>query len=419
MTCSVCVERYASKSGSNRTPTGISSNLKGQNTFLDGCTNFRVTAVVDHESSVAHKKAIEFQNASAKTGSDILTNTSAGKALQSLRKAEKDRLVFLFRNAHAVMKHNRPMRDYTWLCSLDQVKGIDLGGTYINDKAAIEFVKSIAATERDNTVDFLSKVNFFSIMMDGSTDISGDEQEALYLRFSLHGKVTERFLAIGTPNSTCAVDLESFLMKVFTDCRIDKAKLVGMGSDGASNMVGKKGGLSALLKNNINDELVNVHCFAHRLELAFRDVLKKSKLYDRLMTLLIGLYYFYTKQYKNKRGLLDAIRALNVKGVVPTKVTGTRWLAHLFRGMNNMMRTFQAYEAHLCSLSHKNPKAEGLAKILLRKDLVCFVLFLQEALEPLMRLSLKLQKTESTVADSVIWAESTIELLEEFKTSLC
>ena len=31
MTCSV--ERYASKSGSNRAPTGMSSNLKGQNTF--------------------------------------------------------------------------------------------------------------------------------------------------------------------------------------------------------------------------------------------------------------------------------------------------------------------------------------------------------------------------------------------------
>jgi hypothetical protein len=41
--------------------------------------------------------------------------------------------------------------------------------------------------------------------------------------------------------------------------------------------------------------------------------------------------------------------------------------------------------------------------------------YLQEALEPLMRLLLKLQKPESTVADSFIWVESTIELLEECK----
>lgn len=77
-------------------------------------------------------------------------------------------------------------------------------------------------------------------------------------------------------------------------------KLVAMGSDGASNMVGKRSGLATLLRQDINDEIINVHCFAHRLELAFRDVLKKKKLFDKLMTLLIGLYYFYMKSYKNK-----------------------------------------------------------------------------------------------------------------------
>ena len=83
-----------------------------------------------------------------------------------------------------------------------------------------------------------------------------------------------------------------------------------MGSDGASNMVGVRGGLSTLLRQNINHEMVNVHCFAHRLELAFRDVFEKHKLYDKLMTLLIGLHYFYKKQYKNKKGLLESINML-------------------------------------------------------------------------------------------------------------
>lgn len=54
-------------------------------------------------------------------------------------------------------------------------------------------------------------------------------------------------------------------------------KLVVMGSDGASNMVGKRSGLAILLQQDINDEIINMHCFAHRLELAFRDVLKKNK----------------------------------------------------------------------------------------------------------------------------------------------
>ena len=77
-----------------------------------------------------------------------------------------------------------------------------------------------------------------------------------------------------------------------------------MVSDGASNMVGSKSGLITLLRENVNNETIKIHCLAHRLELSFRDVVKKSKLYDKLMTLLIGLHYFYKRQYENKSGVL-------------------------------------------------------------------------------------------------------------------
>ena len=51
--------------------------------------------------------------------------------------------------------------------------------------AALMFTKSIAESERKRTVSMLGR-SFFSFMMDGygSTDISGDEQEAIYIRFS-------------------------------------------------------------------------------------------------------------------------------------------------------------------------------------------------------------------------------------------
>ena len=62
---------------------------------------------------------------------------------------------------------------------------------------------------------------------------------------------------------------------------------------------------------------------------------------------------------------------------MPTKVTGTRWLPNLSRGIKCFLRTYTAFESHLSTASHSNPKTEGLAKILLRKDLVLFTLFLQ------------------------------------------
>jgi hypothetical protein len=153
-------------------------------------------------------------------------------------------------------------------------------------------------------------------------------------------------------------------------------------------------------------------------------------MYDKIVTLMIGLHYFYTKSYNNKKSLQSSIKACNIKGLMPPKVTGTRWLAHLSRGIisvtrtfkayeaslyttnhigctirclkeknptfhwlwikiynkgNNkitelrtiLTRTFKAYEASLYTLSHKNPKAERLAKILLNKHVICFMLFLK------------------------------------------
>ena len=108
-----------------------------------------------------------------------LRATNAGKALLALKTAERNRLVFLFRNAHAVMKHNRPISDYmyTWLCELDKAKGSDIGQTYLNNKASLEFIKSISNHETEKSKEMLEQSHFFSIMMDGSTDISGDEQK--------------------------------------------------------------------------------------------------------------------------------------------------------------------------------------------------------------------------------------------------
>ena len=52
------------------------------------------------------------------------------------------------------------------------------------------------------------------------------------------------------------------------------SKLVTMGSDGASVMLGKKSGVLALLKEQ-QPSLIGIHCSAHRLELCYKDAIKK------------------------------------------------------------------------------------------------------------------------------------------------
>jgi hypothetical protein len=52
--------------------------------------------------------------------------SEAGKTLKLLKSSEVHRLAFLFRNAHAIGKQNRPLTDYKWLCQVEKSKGLDI-----------------------------------------------------------------------------------------------------------------------------------------------------------------------------------------------------------------------------------------------------------------------------------------------------
>ena len=46
----------------------------------------------------------------------------------------------LFRNVHALIKKRRPFTDFIWMCELDEIKGVDIGDTYRNEKQVLVIV---------------------------------------------------------------------------------------------------------------------------------------------------------------------------------------------------------------------------------------------------------------------------------------
>ena len=84
----------------------------------------------------------------------------------------------------------------------------------------------------------------------------------------------------------------------------DCTKLIGVGTDGASANVARKG-----LKGLIGKRLPWVYwswCLAHRLELAVKDALKSTQ-FDAIDECLLRLYYLYEKSAKRCRELDDII----------------------------------------------------------------------------------------------------------------
>ena len=65
------------------------------------------------------------------------------------------------------------------------------------------FVDHIAGVYEDKLMSELRDATFFSLTMDGTTDISAKEQESLYVRFSSAGAVQNKFLRFVEPEKHC------------------------------------------------------------------------------------------------------------------------------------------------------------------------------------------------------------------------
>ncbi|XP_053405013.1 E3 SUMO-protein ligase KIAA1586-like [Mercenaria mercenaria] len=317
------------------------------------------------------------------------------------------------RTAHFIAKHHKSFLDYKHICELDKMKGLDVGTSYTTDKGGATLLQSISSVTRAYVCQSITSAKFFSFTCDGSSDFTGDDYESIYTCTCTNGIIQDQFLSIGIAKFASSSDIHDHICENYTRLGLEnefKAKLVGFCSDGASNMQGHKSGLVALLRKT-HPHIVTVHCLAHRLELAFKDTIKKVPLYEKMMTLLLGLYYLYRKSPKLKMGLKRSFEAHQTKMLLPTRVGGTRWLPHLDLAIRNFIRGYKAVRSHLESSSHTSPKAEGLAKIAGDSNLLGFVLSLQAVIQPLVRLSLNLQKDDQTLADDHCHVEATRAVL--------
>ncbi|XP_075167429.1 zinc finger MYM-type protein 1-like [Haematobia irritans] len=111
-----------------------------------------------------------------------------------------------------------------------------------------------------------STVTAYSILADESADISGKEQLSVGIRFfdTKTLKIREEFLGFVELE---AMDDEFF----FLNEGLDEFKCVGQGYDGCATMVGKFGGVQALLKQTYPKALY-FHCASHKLNLVINDL---------------------------------------------------------------------------------------------------------------------------------------------------
>ena len=171
--------------------------------------------------------------------------------MDQLGRATFDKMCKLFRNAHAVARHSRPYRDFVWMCTLDNVKGVQIGNTYRNDKQCATFIHHIAQAQRDEIKEMVTEAKFVSLICDGSTDNSHTKAELAYVRYCHQGSINVHFVGVKNIAKGDAQVTEVAMSTLFTDYFAGPSwekKIVGTGTDGASTMLGKNNGFVAKLR---------------------------------------------------------------------------------------------------------------------------------------------------------------------------
>nr|XP_012591871.1 sperm flagellar protein 2 isoform X4 [Microcebus murinus] len=410
MFCALC-RKHGVKSGGS------------QLSFSYGTDNFRTEFLNAHHLSEAHAKASLRE---ATSGSPV-NRATTNLMVRTMSKVTLGRVENLFRSCHAIAKTGRPLKDFIWMCKLDDMKGIDIGPVFRTNKSARIFTYFIAEVERKHLKEKLEKSKFFSVISDGIIDSLIKEAKIVYVQFAHAGKVHCQIVGVQTVQRKDPLAIKNAIEKTLEinlQLRLSSQewakKLVGFGSDGTPGVEGENNSIALLLRE-IQPCVQTVHCFAHHLELSYKVVFQSVPLYNDVKDLLHSIYHFYHNSPLHKNSLITAFKDLHLRPVMPSQIGGRRWLHGLHTALQDFLKGYPAIVQQLRSASKgksdsSQQKAKDLLESLLQANIVKFAHFLMDVINVLSILSRVSQNRNSSIADIFSTLESTLEMLQMYQT---
>ena len=255
----------------------------------------------------------------------------------------------LFDIAYFVAKREIPFTNFPHLCILEKKHGVELGSTYMDDKASKTFVTFISEQLKHGLSNKLQGSKFFSVMADSANDVGVREVEDVYVCHLIDGELVNSFVGLKACENSKASEIKAAIGSAMAElCRDWKDKTVALGAHGA-----EKGCVYAPLKHEI-PHIIKVHCIAHRLELSITDTLSAVPILQETKEMLQGLWKQYHYSPKALRELKEIAESMEVRTYKAVKANGTRWVPHLQRALSVLLlKNFQVIVVHLQYVSRK------------------------------------------------------------------
>ncbi|XP_076062362.1 zinc finger protein 862-like [Oratosquilla oratoria] len=171
---------------------------------------------------------------------------------------------------------------------------------------------------------------FFSLVVDESTNEANISCLALCIRFYSTSKksVVDTFYRLLPIENATADNLYQTVTRCLAEDGLDVKKMIGLGTDGASSMIGRTHSLSTLLRVD-NPELTLFRCVCHSLHLAAS---KASECLPIIVDFVVRETHNWFSTSPKRTNEYQAIYSVRKQNTVPKKVpglAGTRWLTRL------------------------------------------------------------------------------------------
>ena len=292
------------------------------------------------------------------------------------------------------------------MLNLQRFNAVDCKYIDLHSSTIISVQESLVAVLDKQLAERICQSNFYGILIDESTDIAIHKSMVMYLRYVYNGKVLTEFVGNIRVSDGTADSLVRAIDAKFAELEIDFSTVVGFASDGASVMTGRKTGVGARLAVKCPG-LIQVHCVAHRLNLACLDALKQNSYLQHFRAKVNSLFSYFSKSSARCDRLKLFQEAIGEQQLRLKHAIEIRWLA-MFDAVAAIHKSYGALVATLTEDAHKAPGQSANAKTILAVitdyNFPALIALLSDALKVITDLSKKFQEENidlSSVAPNV------------------
>lgn len=353
----------------------------------------------NHEKSISHvksAKALKSKNSKTSETQGLLNE----KWKVYLKSTEN-----VFRLAYCLAKIDRPYSDFPHLIDCHRMNGADMGVTLHSEKSCQNMICTMATEMKTRLCKSIVEHKMkFSVMVDESTSVATKSCLVVHLKVFMKGRPTDIFLDLVEIANAEAKTICAAILKTLDNYGLDgefrQENFISFASDGASNMIGHKSGVSAVLLSEYPN-LILWHCANHRLELSVGDVANEVTGVNSFKVFMDSLYALYSQSPKNQEQLKECAADLEVQLRKIGRILDTRWAASSLLSAKAVWQSYPALAAHFAQPhGSQQAKYDGLLNSITSPNFLKNLAAMLDALTEVSSLSLALQNRQTGLIES-------------------